>query len=91
MGIQAAELRYSVRFVIFFKYFGQLCLVVAALSLVPAIVSLIFEDFNISLRYAAVILFLAGLGAVFGRLKYDARIQVNEAMVLVAFLFFSPP
>jgi trk system potassium uptake protein TrkH len=91
VGTQAAALRYSVRFGVLFKYFGQLCLVVAALSLVPAVVSLLFEDFYISLRYAAVILFLAGLGAGLGRLQSSARIQVNEAMVLVAFLFFFTP
>ena len=36
---QAAELRYAVRFRVVFKYFGQLCLVLAALSLVPLAVT----------------------------------------------------
>ena len=89
MGIQAAELRYAVRFRVLFKYFGQLCLVVAVLSLVPLVVSLLFGEFYLSLRYAAAILILAGLGIGLGRLRSAARIQVNEAMVLIAFLFFS--
>lgn len=91
MATQAAELRYAVRFVVLFKYFGQLCLVVAALTLVPLLVSLISRQFQFSLRYIAVILVLAGLGAGQVRLKSARRIQVNEAMVLVAFLFFFIP
>lgn len=91
MGIQAAALMYTVRFRVLFKYFGQLCLVVAALSLVPLVVCLLFGEFYASLRYAAAVLILAGLGAGLGRLRSTARIQVNEAMVLVAFLFFFTP
>jgi len=51
---QATELRYAVRFRVVFKYFGQLCLVLAALSLVPLAMSLIFGDTPISLRQPAV-------------------------------------
>lgn len=91
MGTRAAELRYAVRFGVLYKYFGQLCLVVAALTLVPLLVSLICGEFHFSLRYGLVILVLAGLGAGQARLKSAPRIQVNEAMVLVAFLFFFIP
>jgi NCAIR mutase (PurE)-related protein len=46
-----------------FKYFGQLCLVLAALSLVPLVMSVIFGDTPISLRYGIVIGGLAALGS----------------------------
>ena len=52
---QATELRYAVRFHVIFKYFGQLCLVLAALTLVPLVMSMIFGDRIITLRYAIVI------------------------------------
>jgi hypothetical protein len=39
---QATELRYAVRFRVVFKYFGQLCPVLAALTLVPLVMSVIF-------------------------------------------------
>lgn len=55
MGNQANALRYAVRFRVVLKYFGQLCLVLAALTLVPLVMSLIFGDTHISLRYGLVI------------------------------------
>ncbi len=50
MAKQATELRYAVRFRVVFKYFGQLCLVLATLSLAPLAISLIFGDTRIRLR-----------------------------------------
>ena len=55
MAKQATELRYAVRFRVVFKYFGQLCLVLAALTLVPLVMSVIFGDTPISLRYGIVV------------------------------------
>ena len=62
MAKQATELRYAVRFRVIFKYFGQLCLVLAALTLVPLVMSVIFGDTSISLRYAIVVCGIAALG-----------------------------
>ena len=62
MAKQATELRYAVRFRVVFKYFGQLCLVLAALTLVPLVMSLIFGERTITLRYAVLVCALAGLG-----------------------------
>jgi len=73
------------------KYFGQLCLVLAALTLAPLVVSLIFGDVSISLRYGMVIIGLAALGAGLARLKTPARVQANEGMVLVALMFLFTP
>lgn len=88
---QARELRYAVRFRVIFKYFGQLCLVLAALSLVPFVMSLIFGDTRISLRYGIVIGGIAAFGAGLARLRAPARVQANEGMVLVALMFLFTP
>jgi len=81
MAKQATELRYAVRFRVVFKYFGQLCLVLAALSL-------IFGDTPISLRYGIVIVGLAASGFGLARLRAPSRVQANEGMVLIALMFF---
>jgi len=60
---QAAELRYAVRLRVVLKYFGQVSLVLAALTLVPLVMSIIFGETHISLRYAIVISGLVALGA----------------------------
>jgi len=88
---QAIELSYAVRFRVVFKYFGQLCLVLAALTLVPLAVSVIFGDTSISLRYGMVIGGLAAFGAGLARLRAPAKIQANEGMVLVALMFLFTP
>ncbi len=88
---QAMELRYAVRFRVVLKYFGQLCLVLAALTLVPLVVSVIFGDASISLRYGIVIVGLAALGASLARLRAPSRVQANEGMVLVALVFLFTP
>ena len=88
---QATELRYAVRFRVVLKYFGQLCLVLAALTLVPLAVSVIFGDTRISLRYGMVIGGLAAFGAGLARLRAPAKVQANEGMVLVALMFLFTP
>jgi len=74
-----------------FKYFGQLCLVLAALSLVPLVMSVIFGDTHITLRYGIVIVGLATFGAGLARMQSPSRVQTNEGMVLVALMFLFTP
>ena len=83
MANQATELRYAVRFRVVGKYFGQLCLALAALTLVPLVMSVIFGDTAISLRYGIVIVGIAAFGAGLARLRAPSRVQANEGMVLV--------
>jgi hypothetical protein len=52
---QATELRYAVRSRVLFKYFGQLCLVLAVLVMVPLVMPLIFVERYITPRYAVVV------------------------------------
>lgn len=88
---QATELRYAVRFRVVFKYFGQLCLVLAALSMLPLLVALIFGESGICLRYGVVVAGLTLLGAALSRLPAPYRVQTNEGMVLVALTFLFTP
>ena len=73
------------------KYFGQLCLALAALTLVPLVMSVIFGDTAISLRYGIVIVGIAAFGACLARLRAPSRVQANEGMVLVALMFLFTP
>ena len=88
---QAAELRYAVRLRVVLKYFGQMCLVLAALTLVPLAMSVIFGETHISLRYAIVIGGLVALGASMAWQRAPANVQANEGMVLVAIMFLFTP
>ncbi|GAB6060977.1 TrkH family potassium uptake protein [Desulfonatronum parangueonense] len=91
MSKQAAGLIYAVRFTVLGKYFGQLCLVVAVLTLLPLLVSLGYGETHISIRYAIVIGILAACGVVLGKMQAPRAVQVNEAMVLVALMFLFIP
>ncbi|MBN2437753.1 MAG: TrkH family potassium uptake protein [Deltaproteobacteria bacterium] len=91
MAKRATELRYAVRFRVVFKYFGQLCLVLAVLTMVPLVMSLIFAEMYITLRYAVVVCGLVGLGLSAVRLRAPSSVQANEAMVLVALMFLFTP
>ena len=91
MAKQATELRNAARFCVAFKNFGQLCLVLAALTQVPLAMSLIFGDRYITLRYAVVVCGLAGMGFGTTRLRAPSRVQANKGMVLVALMFLFTP
>jgi trk system potassium uptake protein TrkH len=87
----ATEFRHAVRFRVIFKYFGKLCLVLAVLTMVPLVMSLIFGERYISLRYAVVVCALANLGLGTARLRAPSSVQANEGMVLAALMFLFTP
>lgn len=91
MSQQATELRYAVRFRVVLKYFGQLCLVLAALTLVPLVMSVIFGSARAGYRYGIVTVGLVVLGLGLARLRTPHRVQPNEGMVLVALMFLFTP
>lgn len=91
MGKQAIELSYAVRFRVVLGYFGQLCLVLSALTLVPLGVSLFTGGTSIALRYLLVLVVLGLFGYAFLRLRPPRHLQANEAMVLVALIFLITP
>jgi len=88
---QATELRYAARFDVVFKYFGQLCLVLAALTLVPFVMSVVLGSMSFSLRYGLVIVGLTVFGTGLARLRAPSGMQINEGLVLVALMFFFSP
>ena len=88
---QGEALRYAVRFEVIVKYFAQLCVIIAVLTLVPIIVSFLSGDTHIGLRYLAVAVLLVAIAASFGRLSASRQIQINEAMVVAGLLFLFTP
>jgi trk system potassium uptake protein TrkH len=88
---QATELRYAVRSRVLFKYFGQLCLVLAVLTMVPLVMSLILGERSFTLRYGVVVCGLGGLGLGTAQLRAPSSVQTNEGMVLVALMFLFTP
>jgi len=80
-------LRYSVRLSPILKYFGQLCIVLALLTLVPLVVSIILGDYRVTLRYAIVVVGVFTMGFFLQRLPTPRHIQTNEAMVVTALIF----
>jgi trk system potassium uptake protein TrkH len=63
----------------------------AALTLIPLLVSLAFGDLRISLRYGIVAGGLGLAGFWPARLPRPERVQVNEGMVVVALIFLIAP
>jgi len=78
---------YSVRPLPVLKYFGQLCIVLAVLTLVPLVVSIILGDYRVTLRYSIVVVGVFTMGFFLQRLPTPKRIQTNEAMVVTALAF----
>lgn len=84
-------LRYSIRFPVVLKYFGQLSIVLACLAVVPLTISLFLGEVSISLRYLIVTGILGMIGGSMSRLPSSRRIQTNEAMAVTVLAFlFSP-
>ena len=80
-------LRYSVRPLPVLKYFGQLCVVLALLTLVPLVVSAMLGSYQVTLRYSVVVVGVFVTGFFLRRLPTPKRIQTNEAMVVTALIF----
>lgn len=86
---QAVELSYAIRFRVVLKLFGQLCFVLAVLSVVPAIVAMGCGEIRHSLSYWAVVVILLVVGSVLARLRAGVVVQANEALVLAASTFLT--
>jgi trk system potassium uptake protein TrkH len=84
---QVHSLSYAVRGRVIFKYFGQLCIVLSALTLVTLIASLLFREYTITLRYLIVALILLVTGWSLNRIRAPSSILTNEALVITALIF----
>ncbi|MFO7982062.1 MAG: potassium transporter TrkG [Desulfuromonadales bacterium] len=84
------ELSYAVRTKVVCRFFGQFCLVLAVLTLVPLLVALVSAEMKEALNFGGVILLLALTGGLLARLRTPADVQHNEAVVLAALVFLIP-
>ncbi len=88
---QVQALTYAVRFRLVARYLSQIALILAALQLVPVVVSLWYAEYDLTLAYALVVgaLLVAGLPSVFWPARED--VQSNEALVITALAFALTP
>ena len=80
-------LTYAVRGRVIGKYLGQIGLVLALLTLVPAAVAFASHDIQISRRCGEVILVLTFICLPLSRLRVVGHVQLNEALVVSALTF----
>jgi trk system potassium uptake protein TrkH len=91
MTTGTATLAYAVRLPVIAKYLGQLAFVLAVITAVPLIASLMFGDYQVSGRYALITVALLLAAAASWRLREPARIQANEALTIAALTFVLSP
>jgi trk system potassium uptake protein TrkH len=80
-------LSYAVRWRVVLKYLGLLAVALALLTAIPVAVALAYDDLLYAGRMAAAAAILAATGLPLSRLAASARIQANEAMVIIALTF----
>ena len=73
------------------KYLGLLASMLALLTLVSLIASVLFHDYDIALRYIVVIAVLLALWFVSRSISEPRQIQTNEALTIVALAFVFTP
>jgi trk system potassium uptake protein TrkH len=88
---QIAPLSYAVRLRVVLKYAGQLSIILAGLTVVPAAVALVGGSVDTALRYLLVTVLLATFGVATARLPAPARLLPHEALVTVALGFLVTP
>jgi trk system potassium uptake protein TrkH len=84
-------LQYAIRLKPVMKYFGQLCIVLAAVTAIPFAVSLWLGNYQVSLRYGVIIICVVLGGFGLNRLPAPKKIQTNEAMAVTALVFLCSP
>ena len=81
------SLRFAVRPRVLLGRLAQLFVPLAALTVVPLVVSLLYGQSAVTLRYFVVILVLAAIALIGSRFRYPDELQTNEAMVITALVF----
>lgn len=87
MNQESLSLSYSVRPAVVGKHLAQIGLMLALLTLVPTVVSVIFGELDFTIRFVGVILGLTAASLPALRLRSPERIQTNEALVVGALAF----
>ena len=78
---------YAVRWRVLLKYLGMLGVVLAALNSVPFAVAALLGEFTVAGRYAMALAALLALALPLARMTAPDRLQVNEALAVVALVF----
>jgi trk system potassium uptake protein len=91
MTIISPKLSYAVRMPVLAKYLGLLAFMLALLTLVPLGAAVIFQDYQIALRYLGVIVVLMIFWGVSRSIVEPRQIQTNEALTIVALAFVFCP
>ncbi|ADE16203.1 cation transporter [Nitrosococcus halophilus Nc 4] len=86
-----STLSYAVHGRVVAKYLGQLIAMLAILTLAPLGASVIFNEYELSLRYLVVILVLSFFTIPLLRLPVPTQVQTNEALTVVALAFILAP
>lgn len=84
-------LSYAVRLRVVAKYLGLLAFMLAMLSIVPMLVSIGFEEYFVTQRYAVLIVVLLVVAWFTSRFDYPEDIQNNEALAITALAFVITP
>ena len=84
-------LTYAVRRRVIGKYLGQLAGMHAILALAPLLASILFAEYQATIRYALVAVILAATALLTRRLPVPASIQNNEALCITALAFVLSP
>jgi len=84
-------LQKSVRIAVIGKYLGQLLIVLAILTLLPLLVSLVFKEYEFTIRYVIVEFILFSAGVMLMRINAPANLRTNEGLVISALVFILSP
>ena len=82
---------YAVRPRVVLKYCGQLALMLAILTLVPLLFSILDTDWQLTLRFIVLCSGLVLGGILLARIPAPMRIQSNEALTVTAIMFLLTP
>lgn len=91
MSEGASSLSYAVRPAVLGKYLGQLGLMLALLTAVPLLSSLLFGEYAFTHRYLIVIVLLLLIAVPLSRLPTPDHVQTNEALAIAALAFALSP
>ncbi len=85
--LRIASLSYAVRLRVVAKWFGQICIPLAAHISVVLAASIILGEFSYAGRYAVVTAVVLATGIPLSKLKTPHAVQPNEGLVITALIF----
>jgi trk system potassium uptake protein TrkH len=81
------SLRYAVRWRVLLKFLGQFGVMLAALNSVPLAIALLYGELEMAGRLAGSLIVLLALALPLARMAAPAKLQTNEALVVVVLVF----